>query len=133
MSTEFQVSGFRLEAEPEAPAVPVCVEAAKLPKTRTVVRRSMTLDEAEMARAIRRCVTFSVGHWDKRFMRELPEEITERQAVQVWRIFRTYRRQITTGPAGVMSKERKDELLRTAEVVVEAMGKLQIENGGTEP
>jgi hypothetical protein len=124
LSAEFQVSGFRLEAEPSPPPVPECVEGAKVPApSRQVVRRLMTLAEAEMVRAIRRCVTFSVGHWDKRFMRELPEEITERQAVQVWRIFRTYRRQITTGPAGVMSKARKDELLAMAEAVVEAMGK----------
>jgi hypothetical protein len=94
---------------------------AKLPKTRQVVRRPMTADEAEMVKAIRRCVTFSVGHWDKKFMRQLPEEITEKQAVQVWRIFRTYRRQIVTKvPEAVMTWERKEELLRAAEVVVEA-------------
>lgn len=29
-----RVDGFRLEAEPEVPPVPACVELAKLPKTR---------------------------------------------------------------------------------------------------
>lgn len=123
-----RVDGLRLEAEPEVPPVPVCVELAKLPKTRQVVRRPMTADEAEMVKAIRRCVTFPTGLFDKRFMRELPQEITEKQAVQVWRIFRRYRRQIVTeGPDAVMTRERKEELLRQAEGVVEAMGK----KGGT--
>lgn len=110
--------------------VPGCVEMAKLPKTRQVVRRAMTADEAEMVKAIRRCVTFPVGHWDKKFIRQLPEEITDKQAVQVWRIFRTYRRQIVTkGPEAVMTRERKEELLRAAEMVME---KLKTKNGGTE-
>lgn len=123
-----RVDGLRLEAEPEVPPVPVCVELAKLPKTRQVVRRPMTADEVEMVKAIRRCVTFPTGLFDKRFMRELPQEITEKQAVQVWRIFRRYRRQIVTeGPDAVMTRERKEELLRQAEGVVEAMGK----KGGT--
>lgn len=127
-----RVDGFRLEAEPEVPPVPACVELAKLPKTRQVVRRPMTADEVEMVKAIRRCVTFSVGHWDKKFMRDMWSQITtvsewfisERQAVQVWRIFKTYRRQIVTdGPSAVMTRERKEELLRQAEVVCEAIPK----------
>lgn len=137
IDTADRSDGFRLEADPGPPEVPGCVELAKLPKTRQVVRRAMTSDEAEMVKAIRRCVTFSVGHWDKKFMRDLPEEITERQAVQVWRIFKTYRRQITTGPQGVMSRERKEELLRTAEAVMEAAAKSEgpraesVKPGGT--
>lgn len=115
---------FMLESEPEQPEAPACVALAKLPKTRQVVRRPMTEEEAAMVRAIRRCVGFPVGHWDKKFMRELPEEITEKQAVQVWRIFKTYRRQIVTqGPEAVMTKERKEELLRKAEAVCAAMTK----------
>lgn len=123
MSDTLQVSGFKLEAEPEALPVPACVKEAKLPKTRQVVRRDMTTDEEEMVTAIRRCVTFSVGHWDKKFMRKLLWTITDKQAVQVWRIFKTYRRQIVTqGPQAVMTPERKEELLRKAEAVV-AMAK----------
>ena len=118
-----RVDGFRLEAEPEAPPVPACVEKAKLPKSRLVVRRPMTADEEDMVKAIRRFVTFPTGHWDKRFMRELPDEITDKQAVQVWRIFRRYRRQIPAGPDRLMTVERKEQLLRQAEVVVEAMTK----------
>ncbi len=76
------------------------------PKT-PAVRRPMSADEAAAARCIWTQVTFPVGHWDKRFMRELPEEITEKQAAQVWRIFRTYRRQI--------KHPRKAELLAMAE------------------
>jgi hypothetical protein len=57
-------------------------------------RRAMTADEVLACRCIRGQVTFPVGHWDKKFMRGLPAEITEKQAVQVWRIFKTYRRQI---------------------------------------
>jgi hypothetical protein len=67
----------------------------------------MTADEALAVKCIRAQVTFSVGHWDKKFMRELPEEITEKQAAQGWRIFKTYRRQI--------QHERKAELLALAE------------------
>lgn len=120
-----RIDEFRLEVELEWSSVllPACVEKAKLPKTRQVVRRPMTADEAEMVKAIRRCVNYPVGHWDKRFMRELPDEITEKQAVQVWRIFRRYRRQIPAGPDGVMTRERKEELLQQAQVVVEAMPK----------
>lgn len=121
-----RVDGFRLEVELEWSSVslPACVELAKLPKTRQVVRRAMTADEVEMVKAIRRCVNYPVGHWDKRFMRELPDEITEKQAVQVWRIFRRYRRQIVTeGAEAVMTRERKEELLRQAEVVCEAIPK----------
>lgn len=125
-----RIDGFQLDSDPAPPEVPECVEVLKLPKTRQVQRRTMTAEEAEMVTAIRRCVTFSVGHWDKKFMRQLPDEITERQAVQVWRIFRTYRRQIVTqGPQAVMTRERKEELLRVAEVVME---KLKTENRGTE-
>lgn len=72
-----------------------------------VLRREMTADEAAAARCIWTQVTFPVGHWDKRFMRELPDEITEKQAAQLWRIFKTYRRQI--------QHERKAELLALAE------------------
>lgn len=115
---------FALEAESEVPLVPACVAVAKLPKTRSVVRRAMTADEEEMVKAIRRCVTFPTGHWDKRFMRDLlADEITDKQAVQVWRIFRRYRRQIPAGPGRLMTVERKEQLLRQAEVVVEAMEK----------
>lgn len=128
MSSPFSVlssdGAFKLETEPETPAVPACVDLAKLPKTRQVVRRPMTADEAEMVKAIRRCVTFPTGLFDKRFMRELPDEITEKQAVQVWRIFKTYRRQIVTeGASAVMTRERKEELLRQAEGVCEAIPK----------
>lgn len=123
-----RVDGFRLEAEPEVPPVPACVDKARLPKSRSVVRRPMTADEADMVKAIRRCVTFPTGHWDKRFMRDLlADEITDKQAVQVWRIFRRYRRQIPAGPDRLMTVERKEQLLRQAAVVVEAMGK----KGGT--
>lgn len=87
--------------EPERAGVPA------LPSKTLVVRREMTADEAAAARCIWTQVTFPVGHWDKRFMRELPEEITEKQAAQVWRIFRTYRRQI--------KHPRKAELLAMAE------------------
>jgi Spy/CpxP family protein refolding chaperone len=79
------------------------VNAAKTP----AVRRVMTADEAVAVKCIRAQVTFSVGHWDKKFMRGLPDEITEKQAAQVWRIFKTYRRQI--------QHERKAELLAMAE------------------
>lgn len=109
---------FKLEAEPEVVEAPACV-VAKLPKTRQVVRRAMSEEEAVMVKVIRCCVTFSVGHWDKRFMREMPEEITDKQAVQVWRIFKTYRRQIDTARCGITA-EKKEELLRKAAVVVEA-------------
>ncbi len=76
------------------------------PKT-PAVRRPMSADEAAAARCIWTQVTFPVGHWDKKFMRGLPDEITEKQAAQVWRIFKTYRRQI--------EHERKAELLALAE------------------
>jgi Spy/CpxP family protein refolding chaperone len=79
------------------------VNAANTP----VVRRPMTADEALAARCIWTQVTFPVGHWDKKFMRGLPDEITEKQAAQVWRIFKTYRRQI--------EHERKAEMLALAE------------------
>ena len=127
IDTADRSDGFRLEADPVLPEVPECVELAKLPKTRQVVRRAMTPDEAEMVKAIDRYVTFPTAHWDKRFMRDLPDQITDKQAVQVWRIFRRYRRQIPTAPGHLMTRERKEELLRQAEVVVEAMGK----KGGT--
>lgn len=112
----FDTSDFKLEAEPEVPEVPACVAVAKLPKTRQVVRRPMTEEEAVLVQAIRCCVRFSPGHWDKRFMRELPEEITDRQAVQVWRIFKTYRRQIEPARCGI-TPETKEALLRKAAVV----------------
>lgn len=89
------------ERKPERAGVPA------LPSKTPAVRRAMTADEARAARCIWNQVTFPVGHWDKRFMRELPDEITEKQAAQVWRIFKSYRRQI--------QHERKAELLEMAE------------------
>lgn len=50
MSSPFSVFSsdvvFKLEAEPEAPPVPACVEKAKLPKTRSVVRQAEVVCEA---------------------------------------------------------------------------------------
>lgn len=127
-NAEFRRRNATAEAPRGLPGVlfidEVCVAVAKLPKTRSVVRRPMTADEEEMVKAICRCVTFPTGHWDKRFMRDLlADEITDKQAVQVWRIFRRYRRQIPAGSGRLMTVERKEQLLRQAEVVVEAMEK----------
>lgn len=77
------------------------------PQRKAVVRREMTAEEELAVQCIRSQVTFPVGHWDKRFIRELLWTVTEKQAAQVWRIFKTYRRQIT--------HERKAELLEMAE------------------
>ena len=89
--------------EPERLAVP---KARQMGVKAPVLRRAMSADEALAVTCIRMQVTFPVAHWDKRFMRELPDEITEKQAAQVWRIFKTYRRQI--------QHERKAELLALA-------------------
>lgn len=42
------------------------------------------------------CVTFPVGSWDKRFVRDIATShgITEKQIPQLWRLFIRYRRQI---------------------------------------
>lgn len=98
--------GFALTMYDGGLAEPEWEEALAFPSYKKE-RRPMTTDGALAVACIRAQVTFPVGHWDKRFMRELPDEITEKQAAQVWRIFKTYRRQI--------QHERKAELLAMAE------------------
>ena len=68
--------------------------------------RQMTDEELVAVKCIREQVTL-VGRWEKKFMRQLGYKITEKQAAQVWRIFKRYRRQI--------QHERKAELLEIAE------------------
>jgi len=54
-------------------------------------------------------VSFPVASWDKRFYRSLSglETITDKEAPQVWRLFKRYRRQIST--------PNKESLLQMAE------------------
>lgn len=57
--------------------------------------RPRTPDE-ELAISQMQCVSFPVGSWDKRFFRALSSgnEITDKQAPQLWRLFIRYRRQL---------------------------------------
>lgn len=57
--------------------------------------RPRTPDE-ELAISQMKCVSFPVGSWDKRFFRALSSgnEITDKQAPQLWRLLILYRRQI---------------------------------------
>lgn len=105
--------GFALTMYDGGLAEPEWEEALAFPSYKKE-RRPMTTDVALAVACIRAQVTFPVGHWDKRFMRELPDEITEKQAAQVWRIFKTYRRQIDTA-RGWITAEKKREMLATAE------------------
>lgn len=105
--------GFALTMYDGGLAEPEWEEALAFPSYKKE-RRPMTTDGALAVKCIRMQVTFSVGHWDKKFMRGLPEEITEKQAAQVWRIFKTYRRQIDTA-RGWITAEKKREMLATAE------------------
>ena len=72
-----------------------------------VERRLMTPDEMQAVERMA-CVTYPVGSWDKRFMRNLSGEmITDKESAQLWRLFIKYRRQ--------MSFPDKDRLLLVAE------------------
>lgn len=57
-------------------------------------RRRMTEDEL-LAIAAMRGVTYPVASWDKRFMGALSsgETISQKESVQLWRLFIKYRRQ----------------------------------------
>jgi len=92
----------------------VTVPAAEVTKGRGVTRRPMVADEVEALRCVGEQVGFSPGTWDKKFARELyarsmaSEQISDKEAAQVWRLFKRYRRQITHA--------EKERLLRVAEM-----------------
>lgn len=73
-----------------------------------VERRPVTPDESEAIKCLQ-TVRYTPASFDKRFARDIEgaTEITEKQAGQVWRIFKRYRRQIV--------HPRKGELLGIAE------------------
>jgi len=58
-------------------------------------RRPVTPDEAVAVKYLGH-VTYPVASWDKRFARHMGEVegITDKEAPQVWRLFKKYRRQI---------------------------------------
>lgn len=88
------------------PDKPKAVKPNKTP----VEFREFTPDEAMMVEALRG-VTYPVASWDKRFMRNL-KRVSERGAIQLARIFVTYRRQ-TRHP-------EKRRLLAVAEATISA-------------
>lgn len=72
------------------------------------VRRLMTEMEKEAVSCLSQ-VRFLPASWDKRFARSLSgsDTLTEKEAPQVWRLFKRYRRQI--------AHPRKAELLAMAD------------------
>lgn len=63
----------------------------------------MTPSEVEMVNCLQR-VTYPAASWDKRFTRSMAgaSGITEKESPQVWRLFKKYRRQISTPYKGVL-------------------------------
>lgn len=91
---------FRLESEPVVQPVQPQVLGRPAPKPRksAAPRRVMTADENVMVECLKRQVTTPPACWDKRFIRDVGHgnQITEKEAAQVWRLFHKYRRQITS-------------------------------------
>ena len=57
-------------------------------------RTPATEQEKQAVYYLKRC-GFAPAGWDKRFVRQLPEDaLTEKERPQVWRLFIRYRRQI---------------------------------------
>ena len=109
--------------EPEGgPTLEAETGTGRLPVSRAKpVRREMTADERVVVPLLAK-VGYSVGSWDKRFAREIQYVlkeglITEGQSVQVWRIFKRYRRQIVCA--------EKERLLGWADEVLAAAGKVK--------
>lgn len=63
----------------------------------TAPRRPMTVFEAEAVQCLQK-VGYPPASWDKRFAHSLAGQttITDKEAPQVWRLFKRYRRQINT-------------------------------------
>ncbi len=97
----FNLPGFEPPpAAVEALVVPN-VEAAGVEEgtRKGVLRRAVTPDEDAAIRCLGEQVGYSPGTWDKKFAGEIYGRrgsgmISEKEAAQVWRMFRRYRRQI---------------------------------------
>lgn len=73
--------------------------AAKPGKAAAVPRRPITDDEREAVRCLGEQVGYAPATWDKKFARDMYGRrdsglISEKEAAQVWRLFKRYRRQI---------------------------------------
>lgn len=73
------------------------MKLVKPSKPSRVERHEITPDERIACHLLGTQVTYTPGTWDKKFAREhsTVTALSDKEAAQVWRLFKRYRRQIT--------------------------------------